>query len=295
MTRRVAVVTDSSACLPPAVAEAWGVDVVPLYAVIDGEARPEGEPGLTSDVERGLQSGLRATTSQPSLGECIEVLGAAASGADEVVAITLSAAMSGTHGVMERAAAEIGARVTVVDSRTVSLATGFAALSGAAVAHEGASADAVVREMQRVARSSLCLFTVDTLEYLRRGGRVSPAVAAMGQALMIRPVLGVVNGEVGIVDRVRTSAKARTAMLDRVGSRARAFRSPVVGLMRMPSDADVEEQARVTLGLRGRWPVLSAELSAVLAVHTGPGTLAAVVADVHPDFAASLVVPRPAV
>lgn len=291
MTQRVAVVTDSSSCLPPEVADAWGIDVVPLYAVVDGEARPEGEPGLTADVERGMRTGSRVTTSQPSLGECLEAFEHAAARAESVVAITLSAGMSGTHGVMELAAAQMGGRVTVVDSRTVSLATGFAALSAAAAAREGAPADAVAREAVRVARSSLCLFTVESLEYLRRGGRVSPAVAAMGQALMIRPVLGVVAGEVGVVDRVRTATRARTAMLDRVGSRARALRTPVLGLMRMPSDALLETEARDILARRGRWPVLSAELSAVLAAHTGPGTLAAVVADVSPEVAASLVVP----
>lgn len=290
--QRVAVVTDSSSCLPPALAAAWGIEIVPLQVVIDGEARAEGDPGLAADVEAGLRKGFRGTTSQPSIGECLEVMERAAARAESVVAITLSGAMSGTYGVMQRAAEQMGERVRVVDSRTVALATGFAALSAAAAAREGAESDAVAREALRVSRSALCLFTVDTLEYLRRGGRVSPAVAAMGQALMIRPVLGVVSGEIGIVDRVRTSTRARTAMLDRIGSRARAFRAPAVGIMRMPSDQAVEDQARATLGLRGRWPVLSAELSAVLAVHAGPGTLGAVVADVGREVSESFVVPR---
>lgn len=288
--------TDSSACLPPVLAARWGVTVVPLSVVIDGAPRAEGEPGLADAVVAALKTGGTATTSQPSLATCIEFLQRAAEGVDAIVAVTLSESMSGTAGTFRKAAEAISVPVTVVDARTVGLGVGFAALSAGAAARDGAEADAVAREAARVARSSLSLLTVESLEFLRRGGRVSAAVAGIGSALNIRPVLGVVGGRMEVIERVRTASRARAAMLDRIGSRAPALRSPLVGLMRLPGDGVLEEAARSTMARRGAWPVVSADMSAVLAVHTGPGALAAVVADVRPDVAASAagsVVPSP--
>lgn len=288
MAQHVAVVTDSSACLPPALAANWGVTVVPLSVVIDGAPRSEGEPGLADAVVAALTSGGKATTSQPSLSACIELLERASVGVDAIVAVTLSEAMSGTAGTMRKAAESVSVPVTVVDARTVGLGVGFAALSAAATAKEGAEADAVAREATRVARSSLSLLTVESLDFLSRGGRVSAAVASIGSALNIRPVLGVVGGQMEVIERVRTAARARAAMLDRIASRAPALRSPLVGFMRLPGDGALEDAARTTIARRGAWPTVSAELSAVLAVHTGPGALAAVVADVRPDVAQSV-------
>jgi DegV family protein with EDD domain len=256
---------------------------------IGGVPRAEGSPGLAADVVQAAHDGVAATTSQPNLAACQEAFRAAvATGADAIVAVALSEKMSGTVATMRRAAEDLAVPVTVVDSRTISLGAGFAALSAAAVAREGGDVETVAREAQRVARSALVLFTVETLTHLRRGGRVSPAVAALGSALNIRPLLGVIHGEVEVVDRVRTAAKCRQALFDRIASRAPALRSPAIGVVTLAGDDAFDAQARTVLSRRGSWPILSAELSAVLGVHTGPGTLGAVVADVHPAVAKAL-------
>lgn len=288
MAQHVAVVTDSSACLPAELAEAWGVSVVPLQVTIDGVPRAEGSPGLAADVVQAAHEGVPATTSQPNLAACTKAFQAAAQGADAIVAVALSEKMSGTVATMRRAAQDIAVPVTVLDSRSISLGTGFAALSAAVVARAGADAEAVAREAQRVARSALVLFTVETLSHLRKGGRVSPAVATLGSALNIRPLLGVVQGEVVVADRVRTAAKCRQELLDRIASRAPALRSPAIGILTLAGDDAFDAQARTILSRRGSWPLMSAQLSAVLGVHTGPGTLGVVVADVHPEVAAAL-------
>jgi DegV family protein with EDD domain len=288
VAQHVAVVTDSSACLPPALAQEWGVTVIPLQVTIDGEARAEGTPGLAQDVVNAAHEGRPASTSQPNLDACAQAFTTAARDADVIVAVGLSEKMSGTVGAMRRAAQDASVPVAVVDSRTVSLGLGFAALSAAAAARLGADADAVAREAERVARSALVLFTVDTLAHLRKGGRVSPAVAAVGSALNIRPLLGVVQGEVVVAERVRTSAKCRQELIDRLASRAPALRSPGIGIVTLQGDDDFDSQARAALSRRGHWPILSAELSAVLGAHTGPGTLGGVVADIHPDVAIAL-------
>jgi DegV family protein with EDD domain len=284
MSARVAVATDSSACLPVELAAAWGVFVIPLQVIIDDEARDEGEGIAPAAVVDALTGGKRVTTSQPRPEAIRRVIDQAAdAGAESLVVVTLSAKMSGTAGAVEIAAAEAGITVSIVDSATVSLAHGLAALSAAAVARSGGSLAEVEAEARRASRASLCLFTVDTLEYLKRGGRVSPAVAAVGNALGVRPVLGVIHGAVEQVERVRSSAKARHAVLERIVARAPAQRHPVVGLMGVSGDDALLAESARQVGTRGDWPVVTAGLSAALAAHAGPGALAAVVVDCHPE------------
>lgn len=284
MSARVAVATDSSACLPVELAAAWGVFVIPLQVIIDDEARDEGEGIAPAAVVDALTGGKRVTTSQPRPEAIRRVIDQAAdAGAESLVVVTLSAKMSGTAGAVEIAAAGAGITVSIVDSATVSLAHGLAALSAAAVARSGGSLAEVEAEARRASRASLCLFTVDTLEYLKRGGRVSPAVAAVGNALGVRPVLGVIHGAVEQVERVRSSAKARHAVLERIVARAPAQRHPVVGLMGVSGDDALLAESARQVGTRGDWPVVTAGLSAALAAHAGPGALAAVVVDCHPE------------
>lgn len=284
MSARVAVATDSSACLPADLAAEWGVFVIPLQVIIDDEARDEGEGIAPAAVVDALTGGKRVTTSQPRPEAIRRVIDQAAdAGAESLVVVTLSAKMSGTAGAVEIAAAEAGITVSIVDSATVSLAHGLAALSAAAVARSGGSLAEVEAEARRASRASLCLFTVDTLEYLKRGGRVSPAVAAVGNALGVRPVLGVIHGAVEQVERVRSSAKARHAVLERIVARAPAQRHPVVGLMGVSGDDALLAESARQVGTRGDWPVVIAGLSAALAAHAGPGALAAVVVDCHPE------------
>ncbi|NTV39971.1 MAG: DegV family EDD domain-containing protein, partial [Demequinaceae bacterium] len=200
----------------------------------------------------------------------------------------ITGSISGTAEAMRAVSAPGPLQVTVVDSRTVSLAAGLAALSAAAVARAGGSAAEVAAEARRASESSLCLFTVDTLEYLRRGGRVSDTMAALGDALGVKPVLGVIDGRIDQMERVRTSARARAAVLDRIAAQAQLHAHPVVGLMTLAGDAEVAREAHAMLASRSGSPIVSAGLSAVLAAHGGPGSLAVAVVDVHADVAAAL-------
>ena len=290
----VAVATDSSACLPAELAAAWGVLIAPLQVIIDDQAFDEGAPDTSGGIAPGavveaLVGGRRVTTSQPGPEALLGVAQRAAEqGATHLVFVSLSGAISGTALAMEAVAAGAPLPVTVVDSGTVSLAAGLAALSAAAVARSGGSAADVALEARRAASTSLCLFTVDTLEYLRRGGRVSDTMAALGDALGLRPVLGLVDGHIDQVERVRTSAKARAQVLSLIGDHATQLSHPVVGIMTLAGDEEMVAAARDTIGARGDWPAVYAGLSAVLAAHGGPGSLAAAVVDVHPDVAAAL-------
>jgi len=289
MAPRVVVATDSSACLPLELAEQWGVLIAPLQVIVDEQAFDEGSGISPQAVVDALVAGHTVGTSQPGPAVLLRMVEEAkALGADHVVFVALSGEMSGTGQAMEAAASHACLPVTVVDSRTVSLAAGLSALSAAAVARDGGTPAEVAEEARRAAESSTCLFTVDTLEYLRRGGRVSDTMAALGDALGVKPVLGVIDGRVDQVERVRTSGRARLAVLNRIAGKAASHARPVIGLMTLAGDDEMGDEARGVVGSLGDWPVIRATLSAVLAAHGGPGTLAVAVVDVHADVAATL-------
>ena len=281
MTPTVAVVTDSAASLPAGLAQKWGVRVVPLQIIVDGVPHAEGDEISSDEVLAALVSGSKITTSQPSVAAFEDAYARAVrDGAAAIVAVVLSGKLSGTAGVAHAAAAAAGVPVTVVDTQTVAMACGYAAIAAAALANTGADADAVAAEARRVAASSICMFTVDSLEYLRRGGRIGPAVAAVGKVLGVRPLLQVADGEVSLFERVRTTARARAALVECADEAIAERVRPALAVMAL-GDADyaddavrVLERAHPRLAMTVRTPV-----SAVLSAHAGPGALAVVVVD----------------
>lgn len=281
MTPTVAVITDSAASLPADLARTWGIRVVPLQVIVDGVSFAEGADISPADVLTDLESGQTVTTSQPSPHAFEQAYRHAESaGATDVVAVLLASSLSGTVAAARAAAQHVKIPVTVVDSETVAMATGFAAISAAALATTGADAVAVAEEARRVVRSTVCIFTVDTLEYLRKGGRINPAVAAAGKMLGVRPVLEVVGGEIVVAERVRGTSRARDALISRVDAAIEQCARPAVALMTLGGSEFADSALD---GLRDRHPNLAMALhtpiSAVLSAHAGPGTIAAVIAD----------------
>ena len=284
MSSPVAVVTDSAASLPPALARKWGIQVVPLHVIIDGEPHLEGEQVASEAVLEALVAGREVSTSQPSVAQFAEAFAAAASrGASHVVAVLISGKMSGTVSGARTAAQRAGIPVTVIDSQSLAMGTGFAAMAAAASARAGGSSEAVAQAATVTALSARCIFTVDTLEYLKRGGRVSPAIAAVGRVLNVRPVLELVEGQVEMVDRVRSTQRARSAVMGRAAEAVVRATRPAAAVMVLGDGEFGDAAAR---DLEAQHPDLAmlvrTPVSAVLATHTGPGTLAAVVVDL-PD------------
>ena len=280
----VAVVVDSAASIPADLAAARGLTVVPLQVVVDDSARAEGVGIDAGEVLAHLVAGDHVTTSQPTPAAFDAALATAAmGGATGVVVVTLSGTLSGTADVARAAAARADLPVEVVDTRTVAMAEGLAALAATGAAAAGASLDEVARVARDTAAGARCFFTVDGLDHLRRGGRIGPAVATVGRVLGIRPVLEMVEGEVRLVARVRSTVRARAALVEMAEAAVRECVRPAVAAMGVGDDAAVEEAASA---LEERFPGLSAlrtGVSAVLAVHTGPGTLAVAVADLGAD------------
>lgn len=281
MSGHVAVVTDSAASLPPALARTWGIRVVPLHVIVDGQARLEGEQVSSDEVLAAMLARSEVSTSQPSVAQFEDAFSLAAEdGATHVVAVLISGTMSGTVDGARAAAENVQVPVTVVDSASIAMGTGFAAIAAASVARSGGTADAVAQAARDVAASARCIFTVDTLEHLKRGGRVSPAIAAVGSVFNVRPVLEVEDGEVVMVDRVRSTQRARAAVMERADRAIAHMRRPAAAVMVLGEGKFGDEAAT---GLEARHPGLAmlvrTPVSAVLASHTGPGTLAAVVVD----------------
>jgi DegV family protein with EDD domain len=277
------IVTDSTASLPPEVAAARGIVVVPLQVVIGATVYDEGADGATPElVAVALKEWKPVSTSRPGPAALLEVYEQAArDGATEVVSIHLSGDMSGTFESAQLAARDASIRVIPVDTRQVGVATGYAALSAADVLAAGGSADEAATAARERAASASSLFYVDTLEYLRRGGRVGAATALLGGALSVKPLLQIDDGKVASLERVRTSSRA-LARLEELAVQAAGEAAVDVGVAHLanPDGAGqlTEKLAqRLEANLEGR-EVWCGELGAVLGAHVGPGMIAVCVA-----------------
>jgi len=273
----VAVVTDSTAYLPAEQAEREGIVVVPLYVVFEGE-RAVHETEITdypAFFEQLRCAEKLPTTSQPSVGDFIECYEPRLAEGKEVISLHISGGISGTVGAARQAAEALegkgGERVTVWDSETSAGGLGLMALAAARAAKGGGDAEAVL-ERVRQARSNLKIwFAIDTLEYLKRSGRVGAASAWIGSTLKIKPIL-TLEAEITPVERVRTSKRAFERLLDyarqRKDSGADAW---VVQHIQAADQAELlVERCREIFG---NDPVWVSEVGPVLGVHTGPGLL----------------------
>jgi DegV family protein with EDD domain len=277
----VAVVTDSTAYLSDELIEGYGIHVVPLYVVLAGHSGREGWDIGPGDVARALGvRGQTVSTSRPTPGDFVAAYRRAlAAGADRLVSIHLSSELSGTWDAARLAASQVGEHiVTVVDSRSAAMGAGFAVLAAARSAAAGADAATVARAAQKTADATRTFFVVDTLEYLRRGGRIGSAAAVLGSALAVKPVLHVQDGRVVPLEKVRTSARALNRLVQRaVEAAGQGPVSVAVHHLAAPERAE-----RLAAELRDRLPQLRelhvSELGAAIGAHVGPGAVGIVVA-----------------
>ncbi len=289
----VALVTDSTASLDPSLAAGRDIAVVPLQVVIGSRAYDEGPDESTHSatptmVAEALREFTPVSTSRPAPAAMLAAYARAQqAGASEVVSVHISSEMSATYESAQLAARqaerELGLRVVPVDSRQVGMSVGFAVLAAAEVRDAGGDADAVAAAARSRSADTTSLFYVDTLEYLRRGGRMGAAAALLGSALAVKPILRIEDGRVSPFERVRTSGKA-LARLEELAVEAAAVSSPSpltgvdVGVFHLAAAERAQTLAdrladRLSGALEGR-PVVLGELGAVLGAHVGPGMVA---------------------
>ena len=276
----VAVVTDSTAYLPADLVTREDIEVVPLYVVLAGRSGREGADISPQDVARALATrGQQVSTSRPTTGDFVAAYRRCLDrGADGVVSVHLSAELSGTWDAARLAAAQVGEHVvSVIDSRSAAMATGFAVLAAVRAARSGGDLHAVADAARTTAAGTRTFFVVDTLEHLRRGGRIGSAASLLGTALAVKPVLHVADGRVVPLEKVRTSARALSRLVQRVVETAGG--RPVE--LAVHHLAAPDRAHRLAADLRTALPqieeVLVSELGAAIGAHVGPGAVGVVV------------------
>jgi DegV family protein with EDD domain len=276
----VAVVTDSTASLPAGAADTEQVFVVPLQVVVEGKAYAEGLDIHPSDVAAALRAHRSVTTSRPGPRLFLDAYSAAAErGADAVVSLHISAALSGTCESAILAARESPIPVEVVDSRTMGMGLGFVVLDAARRSRAGAGVAEVVAAARARAAGTSAYFCVATLEHLRRGGRIGAASALLGSALAIRPLLVLDDGVIAPLEKVRTTSRAMARLEQLAVTAAEGVGGPVAVAVQHLDAADRAERLAQQLhhSLPGAGDVVVAEVGAVLGAHVGPGLVGVVV------------------
>jgi len=279
----VAIVTDSTAYLPQSVIDAHSIQVVPLHVVVGGTEFSEGVDITTAEVAAALRSFKPVSTSRPSPQSFLDAYEkAAARGADGIVSVHISADMSSTVESAHLAAQQSPVPVAVVDSRSLGMAMGYAVASAAELAEQGGSLEEVAAHARSRAQASTVVFYVDTLEHLRRGGRIGSASAFLGSALAIKPILGLVDGHIRPLEKVRTSSRA-LARLEELAMAAvdKAGSAVDIAVHHLDSQSRADDlAARLTGRIEGAaegGAVRVVELGAVVGAHVGPGTIAVAV------------------
>jgi DegV family protein with EDD domain len=276
---QVAVVTDTTHYAPRALLQAHDIHEVSLYVNLGDQHEREADmPDFDAFYQRLRELDQLPTTSQPSIGDFLEVYEPLAAAGQDIVSVHIAGGISGTPESARQAATEIAAkypdrRVEVIDSRTACGGIGLCALAGASAAKAGGDVDAVAAHVNAAADAMKIWFAVDTLEFLKRGGRIGTAQAWLGGALKIKPIL-TIDREITPVERVRTSGRAFERMVDYLQARKEDGADGwVVQHIQAPEQAEkLTERGREIFGCE---PVFVSEIGPVIGTHVGPGLLGA--------------------
>lgn len=278
----VVVVTDSSARLPAAEVDEWGIQVVPLHILVDGADLPDGSDAIPPDLyQRGQVTTAGATPAELT---AVYRRALADSGGDGVVAVHISGALSSTLGAAEYAAGEFGGSVRVVDSKSTAMGTGFVALAAAGAARAGLDLDTVAARAESTVGRVHGYIVVHRLENLRRSGRIGTAASWLGTALALKPLLRIdESGQLVLVQRVRTASKALAAMVEQVLATVGERRARLAVHHIDNPDVAADLAATLAAALPGCGPAVITDLGPVLGVHVGSGAVGVVAAVEEPQ------------
>ncbi len=280
----VAIVTDSTADLPAALRERHGIAMVPLN-VHFGDETFRDQIDITTDefmARLGRSSGL-PRTSQPSPALFEETFRALAADHDAVVAVLISARLSGTlqaATLAAQAVAEI-VPVEIVDSRNGSMGLGLQVLRAAELAERGLAAPAIAERLRAETAANHIVFFVDTLEFLQRGGRIGRAAALLGGLLQLKPLLRVDEGQVVPFERTRTRARAIQGLVDFVRGLPHVERLSVLYSTSLPDAETLADRLALELSLP-REAIVVAQMGPVIGTHVGPGAMGVAVFEGEP-------------
>jgi DegV family protein with EDD domain len=275
----VAVVTDSTAYLPADLVEHHGIEVVPLYVVFGGDRTvPETEiTDYPAFFEELRAAEALPTTSQPSVGDFSSVFEPLLAEGRDVVSIHISGGLSGTLEAARQASEALerdgkgGERVRVVDSATAAGGLGLLVLVAARAADAGARLEDVAARVEEARGDLKMWFALDTLEFLKRGGRIGAASAWIGSTLKVKPIL-TVESEMTPVERVRTSARMFERMVDYARQRHESG-ADAWAVQHIDAREQADRLVERCREIFGQDPLIVSEIGPVLSAHTGPGLL----------------------
>ncbi len=274
---KVAVVTDGSAGLPPELLHKYDIRVVPIDVVINGVVRAGISPG---EIVHALRDGLQVTTSRPAPDRFLQVFEELhAKGYDGIVVGTLSAGLSGTCESAQMAARACKLPVEVVDSKSIGLGLGFSVFDAARVAAQGAPIDRVAHELGSRAHEAAVYFYLDTLEYLRKGGRIGAASAWIGTALAVKPILQLTDGLIAPCEKVRTESRAIERIVELALVRVKDESCARFGIQHLGAPDRAKKCAELLRFVHPDAEIVISEVDAVVGVHAGPGLVAIIVSD----------------
>ena len=274
----VTVVTDTTHYMPPEVVEANGLEQVSLYVNWPHRQVREAELGDFQAFYDELRSAAQLpTTSQPSVGDFLTVYEPILERGDDIVSIHLAGGISGTVAAAEQARGVLvdrgtaPERVVVVDSQTGCAGSGMVAIAAAHAARDGAGAAEAAEAAHRARADIQLLFAVDTLEFLRRGGRIGAASAYLGTALKIKPIL-TFESQITPVERVRTTTRAHERLIAHLERRHEAG-CDVFFVQHVQAQDQAERIAERAREIYGRGPEFISEIGPVIGTHVGPGLI----------------------
>ncbi len=272
---KTVIITDSTAYIPAPLVQQHGIHVVPLTLVWGNETFHDGTEITPPEFYKRLKTAkVMPSTSQTTPEEFKKEFAPILAAGDSILAILISSQLSGTVDSAVQAKAEFpNAPIEIVDTLTTAMALGYCALAAARAAKDGAGLADAAAVARRAVDSSGVIFVVDTLEFLRRGGRIGGAAAFVGTALNMKPLLTVKDGKVDALDKVRTKGKATARMLDIVEERIGSRRPLRIASLQ----AAAEEEAKALLETAGKRfspdESVFSEVSPVIGTHVGPGTI----------------------
>ena len=269
----IKIVIDSTADMPSALVQEYGITVVPLNVHFGTEVfRDSIEISADEFYKRLASSPKLPTTSQPTVGDFLEVYQELSNTTDEIVSIHVSDKLSGTLNSANQAKGQYtgNARIEVVDSEHVSMGLGMVAIAASKAAQGGATIEDVVKEAKQTISKVQFVGLVDTLEYLEKGGRIGKAQALVGSILRLKPLLTVKNGEVHPLEKIRTRSKGIDRLCDIVKEHA-PLESLAVVYTTTPDDAAQLADRLRPLVPSGDIPI--SQVGPVVGTHAGPGVL----------------------
>jgi DegV family protein with EDD domain len=274
----IRIVTDSTGYLPSDIIDTYGISVVPLKVQFGSETYDEITGISNHDFYQRLTTTRDfPTTSQPSAGEFKEAYQKilAQHPDAEVLVLTISHKLSGTYNSARSAAEQLpAAKITVFDSRSAAMGLGLMVMTAAKMAVEDQPLAVIKSRLEQMRRETSIVLVVDSLEYLKRGGRIGAAAAFLGTLLNTKPILAVVDGEVQPLDRVRTKKKAMNRLFAELDQKLSYPEQPIqAGVMHVATEPEAQELAEMIQRRFNITYFFISELGPVVGAHVGPGTL----------------------